>query len=199
MATERIPWLAGFRIIVTLAVLVNLILTVAVITQVRDVQRRIAGLPPDLARKRDLAMLRPLRVSEVIRQNCVTCHSERRLGVAVSMDLSEIKETIARMQTHPGADIPTREFERIAASLLVLRCARCHGDETLNLMVLKTTAERLATIRAMAALPGSGLRPDEVPAIALAFEKLIDETVGAPAKEAIVNDEQMKRSRHNDG
>jgi hypothetical protein len=45
---------------------------------------------------------------------------------------------------------------------------------------------------------GSGLRPDEVPAIALAFEKLIDETVGAPVKEAIVSDKKST-SRNNDG
>ena len=40
-------------------------------------------------------------------------------------------------------------------------------------MVLKTQPERIATIRRMAALPGSGVRPDQVLAIAQAFEKLI--------------------------
>jgi hypothetical protein len=40
-------------------------------------------------------------------------------------------------------------------------------------MVLKTQPERTATIRRMAALPGSGVRPDQVLAIAQAFEKLI--------------------------
>jgi hypothetical protein len=53
------------------------------------------------------------------------------------MEPTEIQHTIERMQDHPGANIPPGEFERIAASLLVLRCARCHGEETLNLMVLK--------------------------------------------------------------
>jgi hypothetical protein len=41
--------------------------------------------------------------------------------------------------------------------------------------VLKTQPERIATIRRMAALPGSGVRSDQVLAIAQAFEKLIDE------------------------
>jgi hypothetical protein len=40
-------------------------------------------------------------------------------------------------------------------------------------MVLKTQPERLATIRRMAALPGSGVRPDQGLAIAQAFEKLM--------------------------
>jgi hypothetical protein len=57
----------------------------------------------------------------------------------------------------------------------VARCARCHGEETLNLMALKTQPERLATIRRMAALPGAGVRADQVLAIAQAFDKLIDE------------------------
>jgi len=51
--------------------------------------------------------------------------------------------------------------------------ARCHDEATLNLMVLKTQPERIATIRRMVALPGSGLRQDQVAAIARAFEKLL--------------------------
>ena len=45
-------------------------------------------------------------------------------------------------------------------------------------MVLKTQPERLATIRRTAALPGSGVRPDQVLAIAQAFEKLIGDRDG---------------------
>jgi hypothetical protein len=81
-------------------------------------------------------------------------------------------------QDHPGANIPPGELERITASLLVVRCARCHGEETLNLMVLKTQPERLATVRRMAALPGSGVRPDQALAIAQAFDRLIDDSGG---------------------
>jgi len=94
------------------------------------------------------------------------------------MEPSEVQRTVERMQSHPGANIPPAEFERITASLLVARCARCHGEETLNLMVLKTQPERIATIRRMAALPGSGVRQDQVLAIAQAFEKLIEEGTG---------------------
>ena len=44
---------------------------------------------------------------------------------------------------------------------------------TKPLMVLKIQPERIAPIRRMAALPGSGVRPDQVRAIAQAFEKLL--------------------------
>jgi len=175
METEQPSRSYGFRIVILVALLINLILTVAIITQVRELQQRIASLPPDLASKRDVAMLRPLRVREILRQNCVECHSARRLGVTVSMEPTEVQRTVERMQNHPGADIPQSEFERITASLMVVRCARCHGEETLNLMVLKTLPERVATVRRMAALPGSGVRPDQVLAVAQAFEKLIDD------------------------
>jgi hypothetical protein len=93
----------------------------------------------------------------------------------VALDPADIQGTVERMQSHPGANIPPGDVERIAASLLVLRCARCHGEGTLNLMVLKTQPERIATIRRMAALPGSGVRPDQVTAIAQAFETLISQ------------------------
>ena len=137
--------------------------------------KEVEELPPDLASKRDVAALRPLRIRQIITQNCVECHSTRRLGVTVSMEPSEVQRTVERMQNHPGADIPPHEFERITASLLVARCARCHDEETLNLMVLKTQPERMATIRRMAALPGSGVRADQVLAIAQAFDKLIND------------------------
>jgi hypothetical protein len=175
MTMEQPRRFPAFRIVVMLAVLVNLVLTIALVTQVREVQQRVASLPPDVASKHDVAMLRPLRIREILAQNCVECHSTRRLGVTVSMEPTEIQRTVERMQNHPGANIPPSEFERITASLLVARCARCHGEETLNLMVLKTQPERIATVRRMAALPGSGVRSDQVLAIAQAFEKLIDE------------------------
>jgi hypothetical protein len=175
MATEQPPRFPTFRVIVLLVLIFNLILTIALVTQVRELQQRVASLPPDLASKRDVAMLRPLRIREIITQNCVECHSTRRLGVTVSMEPSEVQRTVERMQGHPGANIPPGDFERITASLLVARCARCHGEETLNLMALKTEPERIATIRRMAALPGSGVRADQVLAIAQAFEKLMDE------------------------
>jgi hypothetical protein len=173
MTMEPRPPISGYRIAVLLGVLVNLILTIALITQVREVQQRLAGVPADLASKRDVASLRPLPIRQVLMKNCVECHTTRRLGRTVSMEPAEIQRTVERMQTHPGANIPPAEVERIAASLLVLRCARCHGEETLNLMVLKTQPERMATIRRMAALPGSGVRPDQVAAIAQAFDMLV--------------------------
>ena len=175
MTTEPSPRFPAFRIVVMLVVFVNLILTIALITQMRELQQRVASLPPDLASKRDVAMLRPLRVRQILLQNCVECHSSRRLSATISMEPAQIQRTVERMQSHPGANIPVGELERISASLLVVRCARCHGEETLNLMVLKTQPERIATIRRMVALPGSGVRPDQVLAIAQAFEKLMED------------------------
>jgi hypothetical protein len=187
MMTEQPHGIPGVRIVVMLVVLVNLILTIALITQVRELQQRVASWPPDPARKSDVAMLRPLRIRQIVRQSCVECHSARRLAATVSMEPAEILRTVERMQAHPGANIPPGEFERITASLLVLRCARCHGEETLNLMVLKTQPERIATIRRMAALPGSGVRPDQVTAIAQAFEQLVDDGRGETEERVAVS------------
>ena len=171
MAAEQPPRFPAFRVIVLLVLLVNLILTVAIVMQVRETQQRVASLPTDLAVKRDVAMLRPLRIREIITTGVGKMSSSE--GVTISMEPSEVQRTVERMQNHPGANIPPAEFERITASLLVARCARCHSEDTLNLMVLKTQPERVATIRRMAALPGSGVRQDQVFAIAQAFDKLI--------------------------
>jgi hypothetical protein len=175
VATDPPGRISGFRIVVLLVVFVNLILTVALVTQVREVQQRVGSLPPDPATKRDVAALRPLQIRQILRQNCVGCHTARRLAVTLSMEPSEIQHTIERMQSHPGANISRGDFDRIAASIMVVRCARCHNEETLGLMVLKTQPERVATIRRMAALPGSGVRQDQVPALVQAFETLISQ------------------------
>src|SRR5262245_64012342 len=106
MTTERSPRFPAFRIVVMLVVLVNLILTIAVIMQMRELQQRVASLPPDLASKRDVAMLRPLRVREILMQNCVECHTSRRFGATVSMEPAEIQRTVERMVSQPGANIP---------------------------------------------------------------------------------------------
>lgn len=167
--------ISSFRIVVLLVLFVNLILTVALVTQMREIQQRVGSLPPDPATKRDVAALRPLQIRQILRQNCVACHTARRLAVTLSMEPAEIQHTIERMQSHPGANISQGDFDRIAASIMVLRCARCHNEETLGLMALKTQPERVATIRRMAALPGSGVRQDQVLTLVQAFETLISQ------------------------
>jgi hypothetical protein len=71
---------------------------------------------------------------------------------------------------------PTRRqlFKGLTTGTVVLGALSpsVDGEETLNLMVLKPQPERVATIRRMAALPGSGVRPDQVLAITQAFGKL---------------------------
>ena len=171
MTTKQPRGFPGTRIVVMLVVLVNLILTIALITQVRELQQRVASLPSDQPARAMWPAAPAADSPDPEEELCGVPHrSPARRDLA--MEPAEIQRTIERMQTHPGANIPPGEFERIAASLLVLRCARCHGEETLNLMVLKTQPERIATIRRMAALPGSGVRPDQVTAIAQAFEKV---------------------------
>ena len=51
MTPERPSGSPGFRIVVMLVVLVNLILTIALIAQVREVQQRVASLPPDVGQQ----------------------------------------------------------------------------------------------------------------------------------------------------
>jgi mono/diheme cytochrome c family protein len=157
------------------------LLTVALVMQVRAVRREIAALPAGLAEKRDVAALAPLGVRQVLSRRCVACHTPRALGTTVSMDPADLPALLERMQSHPGADIPSDELRRIGAALLVLRCARCHGDQEIGLMVLKSRPQRMATIRDMALLPGSGIRIDQIGLIASAFDELIEGADREPA------------------
>ena len=89
--------------------------------------------------------------------------------------LNTMKRLIAVRKRSRAFGRGTIEFLR-PRNHTVLAFLRCHGEETLNLMVLKTQPERIATIRRMAALPGSGVRADQVFAIELPW---LDEVVRA--------------------
>ena len=45
---------------------------------------------------------------------------------AIGWERQPILDLVARISSHPGADIPPAEFESIRASLTMLRCMRCH-------------------------------------------------------------------------
>ena len=97
VTTDPSSRISSFRIVVLLVMFVNLILTVALVTQMREIQQRVGSLPPDPATRRDVAALRPLPIRQILRQNCVACHTARRLAVTLSMEPAEIQHTIERM------------------------------------------------------------------------------------------------------
>ena len=68
MTSEPSTRFPAFRIVLLIVVLVNLILAIVLIAELRQVKEKVASLPPDLASKRDVAMLRPLRVPRALRR-----------------------------------------------------------------------------------------------------------------------------------
>jgi len=66
----------------------------------------VDDLRSELASKQDVAMLRPVRVDEILSQRCERCHTDRRFAALAGMSEPEVLETIQRMRSHPGADIP---------------------------------------------------------------------------------------------
>jgi mono/diheme cytochrome c family protein len=166
MASE--PGGFGWRALIGIAVVINLILTVFLLQQVREARTDVDGLAARLASKQDVAMLRPLRVQEILDKHCTRCHTERRFA-SLFDGRSDIGETVHRMQRHPGAAIPAEEVPRIEAALLVVRCAACHGDGTLSQVALMPPDERMRFLRTKVRMPGSGFRLDRVGELYAAF------------------------------
>ena len=168
----------GGRALVGVAVLLNLILTILLIGQVTDIRSEVDDLTDTLATKQDVAMLRPLRVHEILDENCTTCHTDRRFAKALGMGLSQIDQTVLRMQSHPGAAIPAEDKPRIEAALLVFRCTACHGDGTLSQIALMPQDERIRFLRAKVRMPGAGFRTDQVGELLQAFDILMGDRSG---------------------
>ncbi|MBW2415502.1 MAG: hypothetical protein JRG76_13425 [Deltaproteobacteria bacterium] len=166
------------RVLVGVAVLVNLILTILLIQQVTSVRAEVDDLTDTLATKQDVAMLRPLRVREILDRQCTTCHTDRRFAKALAMDMRGIDETVLRMQKHPGAVIPAERLPKIEAALLVFRCTACHGDGVLSQIVLMPREERVRFLRAKVRMPNSGFRTDQVRELLRAFEILTNDRTG---------------------
>jgi hypothetical protein len=162
----------GTLAIFGVAVLANLILSIFLLDQVRRTREQVADLSSELASKQDVAMLNPIRVSEILAQRCVRCHTDRRFAKLTGKTRPQILETIQRMREHPGADIPADEVREIEAALLVFRCTSCHGEGVLSQIVLMPPDERVRFLRTKVRMPDSGFRLDQVGELMQAFDAL---------------------------
>lgn len=166
----------GSAAIFGLAVLLNLILTVLLLDQVTRTRGEVDALKAELASKQDIAMLRPIRVREILQQRCESCHTERRFAASWDMDPTEVLTTIQRMRSHPGGEkIPGEEVLRIEAALILFRCTSCHQESVLSRLVLMPAKERTRFLRGKVAMPGSGFRADQAGVVIQAFELLAGE------------------------
>jgi hypothetical protein len=169
MAERSMGSMAVFGVVVV----VNLILTILAVDQITSARGEIEDLKQELASKQDIAMLRPIRVTEVLEERCQRCHTDRRFAATWDMDPTEILTTIQRMRSHPGGEaIPVEEVPRIEAALIMLRCTSCHGEEVLSRALLMPVDERERFLRTKVAMPRSGFRPDQAGEVIRAFERL---------------------------
>ena len=154
------------------AVLINLVLSIFLLDQVGRDRDQIRDLEDRVASKQDVAMLRPIRISELLEERCERCHTDRRFTALGKMSQPEVFRTIQRMQTHPGSNIPPEEVREIQAALLVFRCTTCHNEAVLSKLVLMAPKERIRFLRKKVSMPGSGFRTDQVGQLIDAFEVL---------------------------
>jgi hypothetical protein len=163
----------GTLAIFGVAVVVNLILSLFLIDQVRRMREQVSDLKSELASKRDVAMLRPIRVDEILEQRCGRCHTDRRFAKLTEMTRPQIFATIQRMRSHRGSNIPAGEVREIEAALLVFRCTACHDEGVVSQVVLMPPDERVRFLREKVAMPDSGFRTDQVDELMGAFDTLV--------------------------
>jgi hypothetical protein len=158
------------------AVLVNLVLSIFLLDQMGRTRQQISDLENRLASKQDVAMLRPIRIEEILEHRCERCHTDRRFAKLADMTRPQVLAVIQRMRSHPGANIPADEVRDIEAALLIFRCTVCHGEAVLSQLVLMPADERVRFLRTKVAMPGSGFRPDQVGELIEAFDILVGES-----------------------
>ena len=150
----------------------NLILTALLMSQVLVVRDEVRALPDRLVTKDNVAALRPLKIQDILDRRCGTCHTDRRFSGALGWERQPILNVVARMASHPGANIPAEDYGRIQAALTMLQCTRCHSEAVLSRLALQAPDEQVSTIRRMQRLPESGIRADQIPEIVHAVQTL---------------------------
>ncbi len=154
------------------AVLLNLVLSIFLLDQVRRTRAQVADLSNELASKQDVAMLRPIRIDELLDERCERCHTGRRFANLGNMTQPQVLATVRRMQSHPGANIPEDEVKEIQAALLVFRCTACHGEGVLSQVLLMPPKDRIRFLRTKVLMPNSVFRTDQVGELMEAFDIL---------------------------
>ena len=162
-----------FKFLIGFSVVMNVVLVVILTGMVTNLQGEVAGLKNVLATKQDLAAVSAPRMEQFEQRKCTTCHSERRFAGPHRTQEEEIVQALEHMRRLPDTGLTDRDMARIHASLDLLRCASCHGEEKLRVLALKTPAERREVVRRMIAQPGSKIGPDEAEHILRAYEELV--------------------------
>ena len=139
---------AKSRFVMVFVLVCNTLLLVFVAHMVYKTQADVNGLTMTLATKKDVAAIKAKEVEDVLEKSCGNCHSESRFADFHGTE-EEMLAMIEHMQAMAGADIDPRDTQKIHASLALLQCNQCHGDEVLRQMTLKTQAEKMETIREM--------------------------------------------------
>ena len=88
----------GTLAIFGVAVLVNLVLSIFLLDQVRRTREQVANLSNELASKRDVAMLQPIRINELLDERCERCHTGRRFANLGKMTQPQVLATVRRMR-----------------------------------------------------------------------------------------------------
>lgn len=162
---------ARFRFLLGLAAILNLVLVVFLSSTVVQLRSQMTGLTQVLATKEDLVAVNVPQTPLFTEEKCTRCHTERRFA-GEHNTRGEIEAAVAHMRAMPDVGLTDKDMAKIHASLSLLRCTRCHGEETLRALALKSPGERMSTIRRMIASPGSGLMPDEMEEIQRAYREI---------------------------
>jgi hypothetical protein len=162
---------ARFRFVLGLAVILNLVFAVFLSGTVVQLRTQVADLSQVLATKEDLIAVNVPQTQLFTEEKCTRCHTERRFAGEHSTR-GEIEAAVAHMRAMPDVGLTDQDMAKIHASLSLLRCTRCHGEEKLRTLALKSPEERMSTIRRMIASPGSGLLPDQMEEIQRAYREI---------------------------
>jgi hypothetical protein len=164
---------ARFRFVVGFVGVLNALLIIILCGVAMETRQDIQGLKDVLVTKQDLMNVAAPKLTMFYEDKCTSCHTERRFAGPHSNMPGKIDHALAEMEALPDTGFTDEDLAKIHGSLALLRCARCHGADKLQLLAIKTPEERMQIIKEMIAKPGSNISPDEAEEIARSYEQLL--------------------------
>ena len=159
--------------VIAFVVMVTAVVVVLLAQVTLDIRSELRGFKAALtAHERESTRRTSVEPFSPLESNCVSCHTGRRFLGAHGPSSQDLSQIVKKMATMPDAPISAQERERIHASLMLLKCVRCHDETNLRKLAPLEDAERIALIRRMKEKPKSEIASDEVREILRAYRRI---------------------------
>lgn len=155
--THLFERLLPFLLIIVTAVVVVFMAQILldVRAEILEVKAALKKMEEERIKRVTFQPFRPLQ------ENCTDCHNERKF-MGIHGGEAEIGNIIKFMDQMPDVHLSPQDVQKIHGSLELLKCAKCHDEDQLNLLGTMSASRQREIIEKMSKKSGAEILPEDV-------------------------------------